>query len=160
MLKWRSALILFVALTAAVAKSAAQNAAPSREGFADVPGVRLWHTDTGGGGVPVIFLHAATGTTRSWEKQVAVFSAAVYRCITYDRRGWGRSVTQASGPQPGTAADDLLALMDYLHVDRAHLVGTAAGGLVSLDFALSFPQRVRSVTIANNGGTSVQAAEF
>jgi len=80
------------------------------------------------------------------------FTQAGYRVIAHDRRGWGRSVVDPSGPQPGTAADDLQALMDHLGIDRIHLVGTAAGAIVSLDFALSFPQRVRSLVVANSIG--------
>ena len=58
-----------------------------------------------------------------------------YRVITYDRRGFGRSTVDPAGPQPGTGADDLLALATHLGLDRFHLVGTAAGGIVALDFA-------------------------
>jgi len=160
MVPTRRTLILLLVLGCSRGIGSAQNPPAAYEGYADLPGVRIWYTDTGGSGIPVIFLHSATGTTRSWEPQVAVFSAAGYRCITYDRRGWGRSLTLPSGPQPGTAADDLLALLDYLRIDRAHLVGTAAGGLVSLDFVLSFPDRLRSVVISNNGGTSVRETAF
>ena len=53
---------------------------------------------------------------------------------------------------PGTAADDLQALLGLLKVDRFHLVGTAAGGFVAFDYALSFPQRLRSLTVANSIG--------
>ena len=56
------------------------------------------------------------------------------------------------GPQPGTGADDLLALVNHLGIDRFHLVGTAAGGIVALDFAVSFPQRLRSLVVANSIG--------
>src|SRR5207237_995791 len=63
------------------------------------------------------------------------------------------------GAAPGTAADDLIALMDYLHVDRFHLVGTAAGGFVTFDTALSFPARLRSIVIANSIG-GVQDESF
>lgn len=80
------------------------------------------------------------------------FTQAGYRVIAHDRRGWGRSVIDPSGPQPGTAADDLQALMDHLGLDRIHLVGTAAGAIGSLDFALSFPQRLRSLVVANSIG--------
>ena len=59
----------------------------------------------------------------------------------------------------GTAADDLIALMDSLHLDRVHLVGTAAGGFVTLDTALSFPKRLRSIVVANSIG-GVQDPEF
>jgi pimeloyl-ACP methyl ester carboxylesterase len=57
-----------------------------------------------------------------------------------------------AGPQPGTGADDLVALVDHLALGRFHLVGTAAGGIVSLDFAVSFPQRLRSLVVANSIG--------
>jgi pimeloyl-ACP methyl ester carboxylesterase len=41
-----------------------------REAYADLPGVRLCYRDTGGTGVPVVFLHAATGSSRVWEYQI------------------------------------------------------------------------------------------
>lgn len=124
----------------------------SREGYAVLPGVRIWYTDTGGNGTPVVFMHAATGSSRVWEHQAPAFAAAGYRFIAYDRRGWGRSVIDTTVPQAGTAADDLLALMDQLRIDRFHLVGTAAGAFASLDFAVSFPQKLRSLAIANSIG--------
>jgi pimeloyl-ACP methyl ester carboxylesterase len=119
---------------------------------ADVPGVRLWYTDTGGTGVPVVFVHAATGSSRVWEHQVPAFVARGYRVITYDRRGFGRSAIDPAGAQPGTGADDLQALANHIGLDRFHLVGTAAGGIVSFDFALSFPRRLRSLVVANSIG--------
>ena len=107
-------------------------------------------TDTGGTGVPVVLMHAATGSVLSWEHQTPAFVKAGYRVIAFDRRGWGK--TPATPGAPGTAADDLIALMDSLHIDRFHLVGTAAGGFVTFDTALSFPSRLRSFVIANSIG--------
>ena len=109
-------------------------------------------TDTGGTGVPVVFLHAATGSSRVWEHQIPAFTARSYRLIAYDRRGFGKTVIEATGPQPGSGADDLLALVNQLGIERFHLVGTAAGAFVALDFALSFPQRLRTLVIANSIG--------
>jgi len=154
----RPALIVTIA---AVLGSAllAQSPAPAREATADLPGVHLFFTDSGGNGEPVVFVHAATGSSRVWEYQRAAFAARRYRVITYDRRGYGRSVADASGPQPGTGADDLNALIDYLKIDRVHLVGTAAGGFVAWDYALSFPKRLRSLVIANSIG-GVQDPEY
>ena len=134
-------------------------AAPARETYADLPGVRIWYRDTGGRGVPVVFMHAATGSSRVWEHQVPAFTAAGYRFIAYDRRGWGRSVVDPAGAQPGTAADDLRALMNHLGIERFHLVGTAAGGFVALDYALSFPQQLRSLVCASSLG-GVQDEDF
>ena len=53
--------------------------------------MRLWFTDTGGTGEPIVLMHAITGTSESWETQVAAFSKAGYRVIAFDRRGWGRA---------------------------------------------------------------------
>jgi pimeloyl-ACP methyl ester carboxylesterase len=99
-----------------------------------------------------VFLHAATGSSRVWEYQLPAFTAAGYRVVAYDRRGFGRSVVDPAGQQPGTGADDLQALVNHLRIDRFHLVGTAAGGFVALDFAMSFPQRLRSLVVANSIG--------
>lgn len=115
-------------------------------------GVHLWYNDTGGTGVPVVFLHAASGTDESWVYQLPAFIAAGYRCITYDRRGWGQSRPDPSGEQPGYASDDLHNLVDHLGLDRFHLVGTAAGGIVGLDYAVSHPERARSLVVANSLG--------
>ncbi len=114
----------------------------------ELPGARIAYEDTGGHGVPVLFLHAGTGSTPMWAFQLRAFSEAGYRCIAYDRRGHGR--TEAS--EGGAAADDLQALVESLGIDRFHLVGTAAGGIVAIDYALSFAQRLRSLAIANSIG--------
>jgi pimeloyl-ACP methyl ester carboxylesterase len=147
----RPALILSIAAVLA-STLLAQSPAPAREATADLSGVHLFFTDSGGNGEPVVFVHAATGSSRVWEYQRPVFAKRGYRVITYDRRGYGRSVADASGPQPGTGADDLNALIDYLKIDRVHLVGTAAGGFVAWDYALSFPKRLRSLVVANSIG--------
>jgi len=124
----------------------------AREAHVQLPGVRVWHLDADGSGPAVVLMHAATGSCRVWEHQLPAFTAAGHRVIAYDRRGWGRSVIDPSGPQPGTAADDLHGLVDRLGIDRFHLVGTAAGGIASLDFALAFPRRLRSLVVANSIG--------
>src|SRR5207247_5180 len=55
-----------------------------------------------------------------------------------------------TGPQPGMAADDLLALLNLLGIDRVHLVATAAGAFAALDFAVSWPERLRGMVLANS----------
>jgi pimeloyl-ACP methyl ester carboxylesterase len=131
----------------------ADQPSPAFEGHADLPGVRLWYTDTGGGGVPVVLLHANTGNADSWQYNTPALAAAGYRAIAFDRRGWGRSTPDpATGPQPGTIADDLHALAEYLQLDRFHLVGVAGGGFVAYDYALWHPERLRSLVVAASGG--------
>lgn len=127
--------------------------------YLSLPGVDLWYEDTGGSGTPVILLHAASGTTECWVNQLPTFTAAGYRCVSYDRRTWGRSRPTGSGPQPGFAGDDLHALLDALGMDRVHLVGTAAGAIPALDYALSHPERVGCLVAANTIG-GAQDAEY
>jgi pimeloyl-ACP methyl ester carboxylesterase len=136
--------------------SAAQTPVPQFAGYADLPGVRLWYTDSGGSGVPVVLLHANTGNADSWQYNIPGFVEAGYRVITFDRRGWGRSAANPdTGPQPGTIAEDLHALVEYLKFDRFHLVGVAGGGFAAYDYVLWHPERLRSLVIAASGGAIV-----
>ena len=151
---------LKITFTLILAAAQGSPPAPAREAYANLPGVRIWYMDTGGAGVPVVLMHAATGSSQVWEHQIPAFTAAGYRVIAYDRLGWGRSVIDSTGAKPGSAAADLQALMDYLQIDRFHLVATAAGGSVSLDYAVSFPQHLRSLVIANGALGGLQDAQY
>ncbi|MBM3222378.1 MAG: alpha/beta hydrolase [Candidatus Tectomicrobia bacterium] len=113
-----------------------------------LPGVHLWYTDTGGSGTPVILLHAASGTCESWVYQLPAFTSAGYRCIAYDRRGWGRSQPDPAGEQPGYVGDDLHGLVVHLGLERCHLVATAAGGIAALDYATTHPARVGKLVVS------------
>jgi pimeloyl-ACP methyl ester carboxylesterase len=122
-------------------------------GYADLPGVRLWYMDSGGSGVPVVLLHANTGNADSWRYNIPAFVEADYRVISFDRRGWGRSAANPhTGPQPGTIAEDLHALVEHLKLDRFHLVAVAGGGFAASDYVLWHPERLRSLVIAASGG--------
>jgi len=120
--------------------------------IATVPGARIWYEDSGGEGVPVVCLHAGTGNCRMWQAQQGAFPAAGYRFIAYDRRGYGRTESDATGPHAASAADDLQLIANSIGLDEFHLLGTAAGGIVALDYALTFPDRLRSLVVANSIG--------
>src|SRR5579859_2888573 len=112
----------------AMAASAADNSASGM--YAELPGVKLWFTDTGGAGVPIMLLHANTGTSAVWTDQVTRFSQAGYRVIAFDRRGWGKSIANpATGPQPGSIAGDLDALADYLKLTNFICLASPAADL-------------------------------
>jgi len=151
----RSYGILVVATLAFAANADSAPAAdePAPGMFAELTGVRLWFTDTGGTGVPIVLLHANTGTSAVWENQIASFARAGYRVIAFDRRGWGKSVANAAtGPQPGSIAGDLDALADHLRLDRFHLLGVAGGGFAALDYAAWRSERLRSLVIGGSTG--------
>ena len=120
---------------------------------AHLPGARIWYVDTGGAGDVVVLLHANTGTVWAWEQQITAFHAAGLRVIAFDRRGWGHSLIEPdTGPQPGTIAEDLDALMSYLGIDRFHLVGIAGGGFAALDYAAWRPEKLRKLVVCASNG--------
>ena len=121
--------------------------------YAELPGVKLWFIDTGGAGVPIVLLHPNTGTSAVWDNQTKAFSEAGYRVIAFDRRGWGKSIADpASGPQPGSIAEDLDALVEYLKLDSFHLLGVAGGGFAALDYAAWRPERLRGLIVGGSTG--------
>lgn len=111
--------------------------------FAAVNGTHLYY-EAAGAGRPVILLHGFTLDTRMWDDQFAVL-AERFRTIRYDLRGFGRS--ELPSTEPYAHADDLGALLDFLNIERAHLVGLSKGGAVALDFAFSRPARVHSLAL-------------
>lgn len=138
----------------ASAQAARPDGPAARGDFARLPGVRLWFTDSGGNGEPVVLLHANTGTSDAWDSQIAAFSKAGYRVIAFDRRGWGRSEADpATGAQPGHVSEDLHALADFLSLQRFHLVGVAGGGFVALDYAAWHGDRLSSLVVAASTGS-------
>ncbi|WP_448956331.1 alpha/beta fold hydrolase [Labrys neptuniae] len=133
------------------AVSTAQAATAIKEGTIDLGPVRLFYLDTGGTGETVILMHPATASSDAFRTyQIEPFAKAGYRVVAYDRRNYGKSYYDAASPPPGTTVDDLEAVTRHLGIDRFHIVGTGAGAFVAVDFALSFQDRLRSMSLANS----------
>ncbi|MDO0925240.1 alpha/beta hydrolase [Streptomyces sp. TG1A-8] len=90
-------------------------------------GTRLHYSDWGAGR-PVVLLGVAMADSRMWEFQAPFLAGNGLRCITYDRRGSGRSDVPWDGYDYDTLADDLADLLDHLDLRDAVLVGYAVGG--------------------------------
>jgi len=137
---------------------------PAKEGHAQLPDTRLFYWDTGGDGVPIVLLHPATGSALIWGYQQPVLAKAGYRVIGYSRRGYYNSAP-FERDKPGIGSEDLRQLADALGIRRFHAVASAAGGSIAADFALSYQDRLLSLTISSNSfgvrdGTIAQAATF
>lgn len=117
-----------------------------KQGQVEVPNGSLYYEEAGSG-VPLILIHGHSLDRRMWDEQFAEF-ARHYRVIRYDLRGYGKSSSQTEDFQ-FTHAEDLIVLMDSLHISQAHLVGLSLGGEVGADMLGWFPERVKSAVLAS-----------
>lgn len=86
------------------------------------------HYNDHGSGKPIVLIHGYPLDGNSWERQERVLLANGYRCITYDRRGFGHSSQASTGYDYDTFAADLKALLDHLALDQdVVLVGFSMG---------------------------------
>jgi len=123
--------------------------APAKEGWAQLADTRLFYWDTGGDGPPIVLLHPFTGSALIWGYQQPAFARAGYRVIGYSRRGYYNSAPFEKD-KPGTGAEDLRQLVDALFIRRFHAVASAGGGSIAADFALSYQDRLLSLTNSSN----------
>ena len=111
-------------------------------GMAPVNDIEMYYATYGDpANPPLILLHGGLGNADYFVNQIPAFSEQYY-VITADSRGHGRSTM--SDQQIGYAlmASDVLALMDYLGIESAHLVGWSDGGIIGLDIAIHHPERL------------------
>ena len=114
-------------------------------------GVKLYVEETGSG-TPVVFVHEFAGDYRSWEPQLRYFAHS-YRAIAYNARGWPPSDVpdDLAMYSQQRACDDILAVLDALGIDKAHIAGLSMGGFATLHFGLNYPDRALSLTVAGCG---------
>ena len=114
---------------------------------ATINGVGI-HYELSGAGAPVLFLSGLGARGSHWRCQHRALERR-YRVITFDHRGIGWS--EAPPERAYTVAqmaDDAVALLDHLGIERPHLVGVSMGSLVAQEMALCRGERVRSLTLA------------
>ncbi|GIN87553.1 alpha/beta hydrolase [Heyndrickxia sporothermodurans] len=99
--------------------------------------------EVNGDGYPIILIHSGGVDSREWTFLVSLLSKN-YKVITFDGRGAGKS------PSPikhANYVEDLLALMDYLELNQATIIGHSMGGQIATDFALNYPERVSKLVL-------------
>ncbi|MCA7884937.1 alpha/beta hydrolase [Burkholderia contaminans] len=94
--------------------------------FTTHDGVSLYYKDWGSG-KPVVFIHGWPLNADMWDVQMHHLASRGFRCIAYDRRGFGRSSQPWQGYDYATLADDLAALLDQLDLREVTLVGFSMG---------------------------------
>jgi len=109
-------------------------------GYAPVNDIQMYYA-VFGAGEPVILLHGGLGNSDYWGNQVPAL-AAHYKVVIADSRGHGRSARTDQPYSYQLMASDVLALMDYLKIDKAAIVGWSDGGIIGLDIAMNHPERL------------------
>jgi len=122
---------------------------PAKAGWAETSSVRIWHWDTGGDGEAIVFCHPWSQSSECWAYQQPFFAKKGYRVIAWSQRGFFKT-EKGPADNPGSAAEDLNKLLDYLKVDKAHIVGCAAGGCTAIAYAIAHPERLYSVTVSGS----------
>jgi 3-oxoadipate enol-lactonase len=112
-------------------------------------GVRLAYRVDGLQDAPTVVLVNSLGTDlRIWDTQVASLSQR-FRVVRYDCRGHGASAVPTEPYTFEQLGLDLLALLDTLQIERAHICGLSLGGIIALWLASQHPERVDRAVFAN-----------
>ncbi len=119
-------------------------------GFAPVKDGQLYY-EVQGNGYPLVLIHASCADHTMWQEQFKVL-APTFQVISYDRRGFGQTT---ANPLDQTVSffdgQDLYDLLQHLNIKKAYLLGLSGGGLIALDFALAFPDKVAGLILASSG---------
>jgi pimeloyl-ACP methyl ester carboxylesterase len=116
-------------------------------------GVKI-HYEIAGQGEPVILIHGLASSARiNWDMPgVTARLAKNFQVITLDNRGHGQSDKPEGEDQYGLEmVEDVVRLMDHLHIQKARLVGYSLGGMIAMKLLTLHPDRVKSVVLGGMG---------
>lgn len=120
---------------------------PIKSGFARLDNATIYY-EVAGNGQPLVMIHAGVADSRQWNNEFANFSQG-YQVIRYDMRGYGKSE-----PVDGEFSHmgDLVSLLDALEIHEPLIImGCSMGGGLAIDFALTYPARVKALILVGSG---------
>jgi pimeloyl-ACP methyl ester carboxylesterase len=112
-------------------------------GYAPVNGLKMYY-EVHGSGDPVVLLHGAFMTISSETEWIAEL-AKTRKVIAVEMQGHGRTADISRPMSAANFADDVAALLDYLNIPRADVIGYSMGGGVAMQCAIRHPEKVRKV---------------
>lgn len=117
--------------------------------FVAAGGITVHHDLAGPAGAPVVLFANSIGTSfHIWDAQAAALSGR-FRVLRYDMRGHGLTDATPGPYGMDTLADDALAMLDALAIDRAHVCGLSIGGMMAQRMAAKAPHRVASLMLCD-----------
>ncbi len=127
--------------------------------FANNQGTKIYW-DEQGTGAPILLIMGLGYPSAMWHRTRPGLSAS-YRTIALDNRGTGESDVPPGPYSIALMASDAAAVLDAAGVPSAHVFGVSMGGMIAQEFALQYPERVRSLILGCTaaGGPNAQRAE-
>jgi len=127
--------------------------------FVENEGAKIYW-DEQGQGVPILLIMGLGYPSQMWYR-TRPFLAERYRTIAFDNRGVGRSDVPAGPYRIPVMAADAAAVLDAASVESAHIYGVSMGGMIAQEFALRYPNRVRSLILGctSAGGPNAVRAD-
>jgi len=115
----------------------------------DAPGFRMYYEEHGSG-FPLLMINGLGSDHLEWLHQLPAFEAR-FRGIVFDNRGTGRSGVLQGPYTTAEMADDAAALLRFLGVARAHVLGVSLGGMIAQEVALRHPDLVEGLVLGCTG---------
>jgi pimeloyl-ACP methyl ester carboxylesterase len=127
--------------------------------FVENLGARI-HWDEEGSGAPLLLIMGLGWPSHAWYRSRPILSEK-YRTIALDNRGAGQSEAPPGPYSIAQMAADAAAVLNAARVNAAHILGVSMGGMIAQEFALQYPQKVRSLILGctTPGGPHAVRAE-
>lgn len=113
-----------------------------KSGFIEVPDGKIYY-EVAGAGEWIVLIHDGNIHSATWDDQFPVF-AKNFKVVRYDRRGYGKSTYP---DKPYSNIDDLNEIFKQLNIDKAIMMGMSAGGGLTIDFTLEYPEKVTGMVL-------------
>ncbi len=123
--------------------------------FANINGIKIYYEIYGEGDI-IVLLHHGFGSTKIWENIYPGLVERGYKVLMYDRRGYGRSdggedfeefyVSERYCPE---SVEELAKLKEILNLDSFHIIGQCEGGVVGVEYAIRYPDQVKTMVISS-----------
>jgi len=123
-----------------------------KSGFANIDNAKIYY-ETAGKGTPLVMIHAGVADSRQWNQEFIDFAQS-HQVIRYDMRGYGKSE-----PVDGEFShmSDLVSLLGALEIrEPLVMLGCSMGGGLAMDFALTYPSRVKALILAGAGPSGLE----
>jgi pimeloyl-ACP methyl ester carboxylesterase len=110
-----------------------------------------------GQGDPLVLIQGLTMDYTGWLLQSSVFSDK-YKVVVFDNRGVGRTSAPEEPYTTTQMADDTAGLLDFLKIEKAHVLGLSLGGMIAQELAINHPDRLKSLILAGTAACPREGA--